>query len=92
MMLQIAIGGILISMVLNLIRACLGPSVFDRALAANGFATVTMLLIALDGFANERPEFLDLALIYGLLGFVGTLALLRFWKYGNLASDERPKS
>ncbi len=91
-MLQLAIVGILVSMALNLIRACLGPSVFDRALAANAFATVTVLLIALDGFVNERPEFLDLALVYGLLGFVGTLAVLRFWKYGNLASDERPKA
>jgi len=90
-MLELAIIAILVSMVLNLIRACLGPTVFDRALAANGFATVTVLLIALDGFINERPEFLDLALVYGLLGFLGTLAVLRFWKYGNLASDERRK-
>lgn len=87
-MLEVAIGCVLISMALKLIRACRGPTVFDRALAVNAFSTMTMLLITLDGFENERPEFLDLALVYGLLGFLTTLAVLRFFRYGNLANDE----
>ena len=85
-------GGVLVTMVLTLIRACRGPTVYDRALAVNSFATVTVLLIALDGFLEERPEFLDLALIYALVGFMGTLAVLRFSKYGGLGSDEQVKS
>jgi len=91
-MLQIALGGLLLSMALNLLRACKGPTVFDRILAVNAFSTVTVLLIAVDGFANDRPEFLDLALIYGLLGFVTTLAVLRFFRYGNLAHDQGEKT
>jgi multicomponent Na+:H+ antiporter subunit F len=88
-MLAVAMGGVIVTMVLALIRACRGPTVYDRALAVNSFSTVTILLIALDGFYQERPEFLDLAIVYAMIGFLGTLAVLRFVKYGNLARDEQ---
>jgi len=91
-LLDFAVWALLGTMALYLIRACKGPTVFDRALGVNAFTTVTVLLIAVDGFVNRRPEFLDLALIYGLLGFLGTLAVLRFSKFGNLARDERSES
>jgi multicomponent Na+:H+ antiporter subunit F len=90
-MLVFTMVGVVVTMVLALVRACVGPTVYDRALAVNSFATVTVLLIALDGFYQRRPEFLDLALIYAMIGFLGTLAVLRFSKYGNLARDEQAK-
>ena len=79
------------AMALTLVRACRGPSVFDRILAVNAFGTLTVLLIATSGFVSGRPEFLDLALIYALISFIGVLAVLRFSKYGNLADDEQVK-
>ncbi len=86
-----AMIGVLASMFLALVRAILGPTVFDRVLAANMFGTKTVLLIAVSGFLFGRPEWLDLALLYALMNFIGMIALLRFTKFENLASDERAK-
>ena len=84
------LAGILVTMTLALVRAILGPTVFDRILALNMFGTKTVLLIAVAGFWANRPDFLDLALVYALVNFTGTVAVLKFAKFGNLASDERP--
>ena len=69
---------ILITMVLALIRALLGPSVYDRVLAVNVFGTKTVLLLAVIAFLYGRPDFLDLALAYALINFIGVLAVLEF--------------
>ena len=87
----IAMLGVLITMVLALVRAFKGPTVFDRVLAANMFGTKTVLLIAVSGFLTGRPEWLDLALLYAMVNFTGMIALLRFSKFSNLASDEQIK-
>ncbi len=86
-----AMIGVLVAMSLALVRAIMGPTVFDRVLAANMFGTKTVLLIAVSGFLSGRPEWLDLALLYALMNFIGMIALLRFSKFENLASDERIK-
>ena len=75
---------LLATMVLALVRAALGPTVFDRAQAANTVGTVAMLLVAALGFLVGRPEFLDLVIVYGLLNVVGTVAVLKFFRRGNL--------
>ncbi len=80
--------GLLGTMTLAMLRATLGPSAYDRISALNAFGTKTVLLIAVMGFLFGRPEWLDLALVYGLCNFVGTLAVLRFSKYGSLAKDD----
>ena len=86
-----AMIGVMVSMFLALVRAILGPTVVDRVLAANMIGTKTVLLIAVSGFLFGRPEWLDLALLYALMNFIGMIALLRFTKFENLASDEQVK-
>jgi len=76
--------GILVAMALAMTRALLGPTVYDRVLAVNMFGTKTVLMIAVLGFLTGRPDFLDLALLYALINFVGTLAVLKFFEYGDL--------
>lgn len=78
---------ILVTMALALIRATLGPTVFDRVLAINLFGTKTILLICVAGFMIGRTDFLDLALLYSLMNFIGTVALLRYTRYGTFADD-----
>lgn len=70
---------ILVTMGLALIRALLGPSVYDRVLAVNMLGTKTALLLAVVAFLYGRPDFLDLALAYALINFVGVLAVLEFF-------------
>lgn len=81
--------GVAVTMLLVLVRVLAGPTVYDRILAINLFGTKTVLLIALLGFFAGRPEFLDLALTYALINFIGTVAVLKFMQYGDLgwASD-----
>jgi multicomponent Na+:H+ antiporter subunit F len=81
--------GILASMSLALVRALLGPTVYDRVMAVNTFGTKTVLLIAVLGFLSNRPEFLDLALVYALINFIGTIAVLKFFEYGDLGFTRR---
>lgn len=88
MIFAVAIVAILVTMVLALIRAAAGPSVFDRILALNMFGTKTVLLIALVSFATRRPDSLDLALVYALINFIGVIAILRFAKYGHFGESE----
>ena len=83
-----AMVGILVTMLLALVAAVRGPTVFDRILAINLFGTKTVLLIAVSGFLMGRPEWMDLALVYALVNFVGTVAVLKFVRFGNLAHDD----
>jgi multicomponent Na+:H+ antiporter subunit F len=77
-------AALLVAITLVLVRALLGPTVFDRAQAANTIGTLAVLLLAVLGFLGGRPEFLDLAIIYALLNVVGTIAVLKFFQYGDL--------
>ena len=79
-----ALVAVLVTMVLVLVRALLGRSLYDRVLAVNNFGTKMVLFVALAGFASGRPAFLDIALAYSLFNFVGTIAVLRLSHYGEL--------
>ncbi len=79
-----AAAAILITMLLALLRAFIGPTLYDRILAVNMFGTKTVLMIAVLGFLMGRPDFLDIALLYALINFIGTIAVLKFFRYGDL--------
>ena len=68
---------ILIAIAVGLVRAFRGPTLYDRVLAANMIGTLTVLMVAVLGFMTGRPEFLDIALVYVLISFVSTIAVLR---------------
>jgi multicomponent Na+:H+ antiporter subunit F len=70
----------LVTMALALTRALIGPSVYDRVLAVNMFGTKTVLLLAVMAFVFGRTDFLDLALTYALINFIGVLATLEFFR------------
>ncbi len=71
---------ILVTMILALARALIGPTVYDRVLAVNMFGTKTVLLLSVVAFLYGRPDFLDLALAYALINFIGILAVLQFFE------------
>lgn len=83
-MFSAAAAALLVALALALIRAWHGPTVFDRVLAANAVATLAVLLLSVKGFLTDRPEFLDLAIVYGLLNVIGTIAVLKYFEYGSL--------
>lgn len=83
----VATAAILIALGLVVARAVRGPTVFDRVLAGNSVGTLAILLLAVIGFLTGRPEWLDIGLTYGLLNLIGTLAVLKFFRHGDLAYD-----
>ncbi len=77
----VAIFALFVAMVLVLMRLYAGPTLYDRVLAVNSFGTHTVLFIGVLGFLTDRPDFLDIALLYALINFVGTIAILKFFRY-----------
>lgn len=80
MLYYVVIFALIVTMGLALLRAILGPTVYDRVLAVNMFGTKTVLLLSVISFYFGRPDFLDLALAYALINFIGVLAVLKFFR------------
>jgi len=80
MLYYVVIFALILTMGLALVRAILGPTVYDRVLAVNMFGTKTVLLLSVISFFFGRPDFLDLALAYALINFIGVLAVLKFFR------------
>lgn len=87
-----AAAAIIIAMLLGLVRALLGPTIYDRVLAGNMFGTLTVILIAVHGFLSGRPEFLDIALVYALINFIGTIAILKYFRFKDLGHSGNENS
>ena len=82
---------ILFAMFLALVSAIIGSTIYDKILAVNIFGTITVLFIALFGFLNKRPDFLDIALVYALINFISTIAILKFFEYGDISKGPTEK-
>ena len=87
-MFYVASFSILISFIIVLVRLFLGPTLYDRVLALNAFGTLAVLMISIVGFLFGRPDFLDIALLYALLNFIGTIAILKFFRYKEIGDKK----
>ena len=87
-MFYVATISIVISFIMVLIRVFLGPTLYDRVLALNAFGTLAVLMISVVGFLFGRPDFLDIALLYALLNFIGTIAILKFFRYKEIGDKK----
>jgi multicomponent Na+:H+ antiporter subunit F len=87
-MFAITAVALLIALALCLIRIAKGPTLFDRVIAGNTIGTLSVLLLAVIGYVYGRPAFIDLAITYALLNIIGTIAVLKFFRYGDLGTDE----
>ena len=87
-MFYVATISILVSFIMVLIRLFLGPTLYDRVLALNAFGTLAVLMISVVGFLFGRPDFLDIALLYALLNFIGTIAILKLFRYKEIGDKK----
>lgn len=78
-------------MALALARALKAETVYDRILGVNMFGTKTALFIAVLGFLGGRPDFLDIAIVYALINFIGMIAVLRFFEYNDSSESNNAK-
>ena len=79
-------SAILVTLALALVRALLGPTIYDRIAAINMFGTKTVLLIAVLAFVSGRMDLLDIALVYALINFIGVIAVLQLVSHGEFHS------
>jgi multicomponent Na+:H+ antiporter subunit F len=70
-----------LAMALMLVRLFRGPTLYDRVLAVNSFGTKTVLFLVLFAYLIDRPDAIDIAILYALINFVGTIAILKFFRY-----------
>jgi multicomponent Na+:H+ antiporter subunit F len=77
---------IAVTMGLSLYRALVGPGVFNRVVAVNVFGTKTIGLLVVMGYYFERPYFFDIALLYAMINFIGTLVFAKYLERGELWS------
>ena len=91
-MITAVLVAVMVVMVMIFIRAWLGPTLYDRILAINTFGTATVLMIAILGFYMKRPEFMDIAIVYSLINFIGTIAILKLYRFGDLGHREEEEN
>lgn len=76
-LINLVIGVLAISALFCLIRAILGPSGPDRVVAIDALTCITIGILALLGI-NWQPFFMDIALVYALLAFLGGVAVSKY--------------
>ena len=76
--------GIAVAMAIMLARLFAGPTLYDRVLAANSFGTKTVLFLLVFAALVGRQDAIDIALLYALINFVATIAILKFFRYRSL--------
>ncbi|MFP4432273.1 MAG: monovalent cation/H+ antiporter complex subunit F [Spirochaetota bacterium] len=77
-MLQLMIYFFVASTVISLVRGVVGPTVADRLVSLNVVAAQVLALLVLIAVNDNRPAYLDVALVYDIFGFVGLLAITRY--------------
>lgn len=72
---------LLIGMALILFRLLCGPTLYDRILAVNSFGTKTVLFLCVFSIIIGRADGIDIAILYALMNFIATIAVLKFFRY-----------
>ena len=91
----IATVAVMLALTFAVTRSVSGPTIFDRVLAGNAVGTLAILLLIVIGFLFDRPDWVDIGLTYALLNLIATLAILKYFRHGDLAydpDDEEPRS
>ena len=81
---QFACLAILLGALLVLVRAFRGPTLYDRILGVNMIGTKAVMILCILGFLEGRGGFLDIAILYAMINFIGTIAILKFVEFRRL--------
>lgn len=79
---QIASSLIILSLLMTLFRLFKGPTVADRIVALDAMTIISISLIVLIAHFAQRIIYLDVAIVYGLVSFIGVVALARYLERG----------
>lgn len=76
--LEVSLLIIALYIVIVLIRVILGPSIWDRLLGLNAISAKIIIAIVMLSLILDQSYLLDVALVYSVLGFIGTVFIARF--------------
>ncbi len=68
----------------SLYKAYVGPKAADRVVAINVISTKIATLIALLSVITEQEAFIDVSLIYAMMGFIATVSVSKYIERGKL--------
>ncbi len=77
-----AVSIALLAVVISFFRLLIGPSVADRAVALDGMTIISISVITAAAFFLGRVIYIDVALVYALISFLGVIAIARFIERG----------
>lgn len=72
----------LAAIVISFIRLIKGPSVTDRIVAMDAMTIIAISLIVFLAYFSNRIIYLDVAIVYGLISFIGVIAVSRYLERG----------
>jgi multicomponent Na+:H+ antiporter subunit F len=84
MIFEIFLYVLLLTTSIVLYRVVRGPSVFDRIIGINAIGTKTIIIIVLISYVFQRPSFLDIALLYAILNFIGSVVVSVYLERGGV--------
>ena len=82
LLLNIALVLIVLSMLISLIRFIVGPEAVDRLVSFDVLTISSIALIGIVSFTAGRIIYLDIALVYGLLSFIGLIIVAKYLEKG----------
>jgi len=72
----------LVSITLVFIRMIIGPTIADRTVALDCMTIIAISLIVFVAYLTERIIYLDVAIVYALISFIGVIAIARYMERG----------
>ena len=76
--LTIALAIIIISILIIIIRFVKGPSSVDRVVAFDVMSIASIAMIGIIAILSDRVIYMDIAIVYGLLGFLAVLIIAKY--------------
>jgi len=76
--LTIAVAIILLSIVITLVRFVVGKTAVDRVIAFDVSTIASIALIGIMAYLTQRVIYLDVAIVYGLLGFLAVIIIAKY--------------
>lgn len=73
-----------------LYQAVRSTTIYDRIISVNVISTAAITLIVVLAFALDSAYFLDVALVYAMCGFIGTVAVIKAIRAGDLGRNSKP--
>lgn len=80
--LYIAFGIMLLALLMAVLRFLMGPQVSDRIISFDVMTVTSLSFIGMLAYFSERIIYLDIAIVYGLLSFLGVIIIARYLEKG----------